>query len=400
MKRFFALLLCLCALLSLAACGKKAPPPPPPEVLKPPEEEAIPAPPPPTPEELQALQIEALLDAMSLEEQVGQLFFPRCPQEHAAEDVAIFHLGGYLLFGRDFKDDEGNPLAQEPFQHKLLSYQGLADIPLLMGVDEEGGTVARVSRNPNLRETKFDSPQTLFQRGGMEAILEEAGEKDALLQDLGINVNLAPVADVSTHPQDFIFDRSFGQGPQETADFVSALVTKMREDQMGSVLKHFPGYGSNVDTHSGIARDSRPLEQFFREDFLPFQAGIAAGGPTTAVLVSHNIMEAVDETLPASLSPAVHRLLREELQFGGVIMTDDLIMEAVAAYAQDGAVAVLALEAGNDLLITQDYQAQIPLVLKALEEGRLEPEKIRCSCRRVLQWKQALGLLPPISPEI
>ena len=165
----------------------------------------------------------------------------------------------------------------------------------------------------------------------------------------GININFAPVCDVSQDPADFIYDRTLGRDAQETSQYVAAVVETMAEEGMGSVLKHFPGYGNNVDTHTGIAVDQRPLETFEASDFLPFQAGTEAGGGKTAVLVSHNIMAAVDDTLPASLSPAVHDLLREQLGFDGVVMTDDLAMEAVAAYSADGAVAVMALEAGNDL---------------------------------------------------
>ena len=120
---------------------------------------------------------------------------------------------------------------------------------------------------------------------------------------------------------------------------------------------------------------------------------MAAGNGTTAVLVSHNIMTAVDESLPASLSPAVHDLLRDELGFDGVVMTDDLAMDAVAAYSESGAVAVMALQAGNDLIITTDYRTQIPKVLEAVENGTLSPDTIDTACRRVLTWKQALGLL-------
>ena len=110
-------------------------------------------------------------------------------------------------------------------------------------------------------------------------------------------------------------------------------------------------------------------------------------------------MTAVDETLPASLSPAVHQLLRTELGFDGVAMTDDLAMDAVAAYAADGAAAVMALEAGNDLIITTDYPAQIPKVLEAVNSGALAEETVNTACRRVLTWKQALGLLPSIEKE-
>jgi beta-N-acetylhexosaminidase len=167
----------------------------------------------------------------------------------------------------------------------------------------------------------------------------------------------------------------------------------MKEVGVGSVLKHFPGYGDNADTHTGIAVDERSYEVFEASDLLPFQAGIDAGGNTTAVLVSHNIVTCMDPDLPASLSPSVHELLRKNLGFDGVVMTDDLAMDAVAAYAQNGAVAVMALDAGNDLIITTDYRAQIPKVIEAVENGTLDEETINTACRRVLAWKQALGLI-------
>ena len=382
-------------LLALPACGAQ-------DVTEqsPVTEEEQPAPPPePTEEELAAQEIDDLLSSLTTEEKVGQLFFVRCPADSAAEDVGTYHLGGYILFGRDYQDAAGAWLTQEQFTAAVQSYQdaALADtgIPLLIGSDEEGGTVTRASRNPNLFDARFPSPQELAARTAEHgnAFSEDAWEKNTALLALGINVNLAPVADVSTDPADFIYDRALGQDAQATADYVTDVVTAMRDCGMGSVLKHFPGYGSNVDTHTGIAVDQRPLEQFESADFLPFSAGMAAGNGTTAVLVSHNIMTAVDESLPASLSPAVHDLLRDELGFDGVVMTDDLAMDAVAAYSTDGAVAVMALQAGNDLIITTDYRTQIPKVLEAVENGTLSPDTIDTACRRVLTWKQALGLL-------
>ena len=389
MKRFLTAALAALLLLALPACGSQ----------KTTEQEPIteeteePAPPPePTEEELAAQKIEDLLASLTTEEKVGQLFFVRCPADSAADDVSAYHLGGYILFGRDFTDKTADDVIQT-----IRSYQNAAaadtGIPLLIGVDEEGGTVVRVSSNAHLRREKYPSPQKLLAQGGTEALVENAAEKDALLHGLGINVNLAPVADVSTNPGDFIYDRTFGLDADGTSDCVTAVVEQMSADNMGSVLKHFPGYGSNADTHTGIAVDQRPLEQFESADFLPFSAGMDAGDGKTAVLVSHNIMTAVDDTLPASLSPAVHQLLREELGFDGVVMTDDLAMDAVAAYSESGAVAVMALQAGNDLVLTTDYRTQISKVLEAVETGTLSIDTIDTACRRVLTWKQTLGLL-------
>ena len=389
MKRCLTALLAACLLLSLSACGKKAETPPPAEESQPmveiqPPVEVLP----PTPEELAQAAIESRLASMTLEEKVGQLFFVRCPADNAVADVRTYHLGGYILFGRDTKGKTANELIQT-----IQSYQDAADIPLLIGVDEEGGTVVRVSSNSHLRSEKFASPQRLYALGGMEKIVANTREKDLLLHALGFNVNLAPVADVSTSSGDFIYARTFGQDAAATADYVSAVTAQMAADGMGSVLKHFPGYGNNVDTHTGIALDQRPLEPFTTSDFLPFAAGISAGGNNTAVLVSHNIISCMDADLPASLSTAVHEILRTELGFDGPVMTDDLAMDAVAAYSADGAVAVMALQAGNDIVLTTDYRTQIPKVIEAVQNNLLTEAQIDTACRRVLSWKQALNLM-------
>lgn len=387
MKRLLAAVLAALCLAALPGCGASK------IEESVPVQEETPAPPPePTPEELAAQEIDDLLASLTTEEKVGQLFFVRCPAESAVEDITTYHLGGYVLFGRDFADKTADDVIQT-----LRAYQDAAaadtGIPLLLGVDEEGGTVVRISSNPHLRGEKYRSPQKLLATGGTEALVADTEEKDALLSALGINVNLAPVADVSTDPADFMYDRTCGLDASGTAECIAAVVAQMAGDNMGSVLKHFPGYGNNVDTHTGIAVDNRSLDTFRENDFLPFSAGMEAGDGKAAVLVSHNIMTAVDDALPASLSPAVHDLLRTELGFDGVVMTDDLAMDAVAAYSADGAVAVMALQAGNDLIITTDYRTQIPKVLEAVEAGTLSMDTIDAACRRVLTWKQSLGLL-------
>jgi len=344
--------------------------------------------------------IKAVLSTMTLEEKVGQMFFVRCPDVGAEEKIATCHLGGYLLFLRDFKDSAGEWLTDTAFTDKISSYQAAAPIPLLIGVDEEGGTVARASRNPNLFPEKCKSPQELYAKGGMEAIELDAADKNRDLLRYRINVNFAPVADLSIDPADFIYDRAFGQDAQATAEYVKTVVTAAgnvsvsdgeNAYRIGAILKHFPGYGNNVDTHTGIAVDERPYEQFVSEDFLPFQAGIEAGAGS--VLVSHNIVKCMDENLPASLSPEVHRILREELGFEGVILTDDLAMDAVEAYAKDGSVAVLAVLAGNDMIVTTDFEKQIPLVIDAVHTGLIEETMIDEAVRRVLGWKYDLGLI-------
>ena len=387
MKKGLIALLALLLCLTLPACGKQETDAP--DV---PDTPAVdPAPPEKTPEEWKEERLNARIAEMTLEEKVGQLFFVRCPETDAAEDVKTYHLGGLLLFGRDYKDAGGAWLTEDAFTSALASYQAAADVPLFIGSDEEGGTVTRASRNPNLFSSPLKSPQELYAASGMDGLLEETLRYNERLKALGITVNVAPGCDVSTDPGDFIYARSFGKDAQTTADYISRVVPVYEQAGVACVLKHFPGYGNNADTHTGIAVDERPYETFETADFLPFSAGIAESEPF--VLVSHNIVNCMDDTLPASLSPKVHEVLRGTLGFDGLIVTDDLAMDAVKSYAQDGSVAVLALRAGNDMIVTTDYQTQIPQVIAAVQSGEIDEREIDAHVYRVLREKQALGLI-------
>lgn len=328
----------------------------------------------------------SILSGMSVEEKVGQMFIARCPQSGAAQKAADYHLGGYILFGRDFQGK-----TKEQVISDIQSYQDAASVSLFIGVDEEGGTVNRVSLNPNLRAVPFWSPQELYASGGFSLIRSDTLEKCRLLHSLGINVNFAPVCDVSQNPADFIYARSFGRDANQTAEYIRNVTQVMSSEGMGAVLKHFPGYGNNADTHTGIAYDNRPYETFQNSDFLPFKAGIENGAGI--VLVSHNIVACMDGQYPASLSSRVHEILRGELGFSGVIVTDDLAMDGIRDFVSDDRAAVLAVQAGNDLLCCTDFETQIPTVIDAVINGEISEQRIDESVLRILMLKISLGII-------
>lgn len=334
-------------------------------------------------------QAQVILDKMSLEEKIGQMFLIRYSDDRTVlSDIAQYNPGGILLFAKDFENH-----TKESIKAQLDTCQQASGTSLIIGVDEEGGVVTRISRFTNFRSERFKSPQDLYAEGGFERIASDTDEKCALLKSIGINVNLAPVADVSEDPSSFIYDRTIGQNAEITSEYVRTAVGRMKANGMGSALKHFPGYGDNGDTHTDIITDTRPLGAFVSGDLLPFQAGIDEGADI--VLVSHNIVSCMDPDYPASLSPTVHALLRNTIGFDGVIMTDDLVMSAITEYTDGKSAAVQAVIAGNDLLCCSDYAVQVPAVIEAVKSGVISEERINESAKRIIQMKLYLGIIQP-----
>lgn len=332
--------------------------------------------------------VELLLNSLTLEQKVGQLFLVRCPKTEVEEAISQYHLGGLLLYDRDIEGE-----TQASLREKIAAYQSAAELPLLIAVDEEGGNVARVSGHTAMRSERFSSPRELYSLGGLDAVLAAEEEKAELLSSLGINVNLAPVCDISTQSDAFMYSRSLGQSAEITGQFATGTIQTMRDFGVEAVMKHFPGYGNNADTHVGIVRDERTLEELESVDLQPFFDGIAAGG--NAILVSHNIVEAMDADTPASLSETVHQYLRLAMGFDGVIMTDDLYMDAITQMYGVGEAAVLAVLAGNDLLCSTEYEEQYAAVLEACQQGRISEELLNQAVERVLRWKEKMGLELP-----
>ena len=324
----------------------------------------------------QALTASELIEKMRTEEKIAQMLLVRCDSNNM-DHILSMEPGGIVMFGVDF-----DGLSRDEVTEKISAYRSAPKIEPLIAVDEEGGTVVRVSSNPALAPTKYESPQYYYNTGGIEEVTKNTAEKSDLLYSLGITMNLAPVADVSQNTEDFIYDRSLGQDAKTTADYISAVVNTMKNHNIKSCLKHFPGYGGNLDTHTGIAVDDRPLSQLRETDFLPFKAGIDAGAD--AVLVAHNIITDVDSSQPASISPAIHDILRNELSFNGIIMTDDMSMGAMAAYSEPYKKAVLA---GNDMIIVSDPDTAFNEILSAVNDGSISIEQLNSAALRILRAK-------------
>ena len=325
-----------------------------------------------------------LVSKMTLEEKVGQLFLVRY-EKTLVDSQKNYYPGGYLLFAKDFQDHTKESIRKEIDQDGEKN-----KYPLLIATDEEGGYVTRVSRFKTFRSEKFASPKSYYEQGGYELLEQTENEKATLLKEIGVNLNLAPVADISTNPNDFMYSRSFGQDAEKTSEYIKNMIKYANNNGINSCLKHFPGYGNNLDTHTGVAIDERSYENFLQNDFLPFKAGIEAGVP--CVLVSHNIVTSMDSNYPSSISEKVIQELRNTLNFTGIIITDDLAMDAVKSYVENKEAATLAINAGNDMIITSDFEEMYEEVLNSVKEKKITEETLNNRVLRVIAWKYASNL--------
>ena len=327
-------------------------------------------------------EAEQIMKNMTIEERIGQMFFPRFNLTNSSFDIKNKKPGGFMLFAYDFN------FTEEYIQNYIVEIQNLSEkimgLPLGLAVDEEGGTVNRVSKY-HRNKGPFPSPQQIYNESGIKGILEIDQEKRNLLRKFFLNINLAPVADLSYNPKDYIYDRTIGRLPEEAANYIGKDVEGYVNDNYSCCLKHFPGYGNNTDTHGGISIDNRTYENFQKEDFKVFQAGITNKVPF--ILVSHNIVTCKDKKYPASISKTWHDILRNELKFSGLIMTDDMSMGAIKQYTDNISEAVLAVNAGNDIILTSDYYMHYDAVIEAYKSGKIYEATINSACKRILAWK-------------
>lgn len=340
------------------------------------------------------------LQTLSLDEKIAQLFVVGTSKNSNLEDLKKYQFGGYLLF----KDFFTNKTADQ-IKKQIDDFQASSKIPLLIAVDEEGGKVVRVSSNNKLRKEAFKSPSQLYEEGGFERIKQDTIEKSIFLENLGINLNYAPVVDISENSNDYMYDRTLQQGKELTSTYAKIVISASKEGKVSYTLKHFPGYGSNKDTHKVTSKDERTLEEIYQNDLEPFRAGIKEGAEV--VMVSHNTVSSIDKVYPASLSKPIHVLLRENLEFTGIIITDSINMGAISDNYKTSDAIISAILVGNDMMIisidksTTDkitkakvtYETIIKTVKDAVQDGQITEERINESVKRILAWKYLKGLM-------
>lgn len=324
-------------------------------------------------------ELSNIVQAMTIEDKAGQLLLVLDSKNLLTDQT----MSGCVLFEDDFANKSRNEVIEN-----IERYQSNAKYPMIIAVDEEGGSVVRVSKY--LRDNRFRLPQDVYKSGGMDSIISDATEKSEYLKEFGINVNLAPVADVATNEDDYIYRRSFGVDADATSNYVRNVVMAMSDIKMGSVLKHFPGYGSAPGS-GGTYHDSRDFNSLKNNDLLPFKAGIEAGA--NSILVTNNIIDSVDNQNPATLSKDIHNLLREDLKYNGVIMTDDVTDLNNNEFGNESEIVIKAIKAGNDLIMTSRPQIYFESLIAAINNDELCLNELDLSVLRVIAWKDSLDIL-------
>lgn len=337
-----------------------------------------------------------IFSEMSLSDKIYQMMFVRpeaitgVTTATAASDATRAALQKYPVGGIVYS--KSNMLSKEQLASMISHTKSYAKVPLFIATDEEGGKVNRLM--DSVGTTKVDSPYS-YKDNGINTASCNAKIIANDMNNLGFNLNFAPVADVWSNPNNAVIaQRAYSNNFRDAGNLVDAAVRGFHEGGVCTTLKHFPGHGDTYeDTHTSTAYVSKSRDQLENEELQVFRKGIEAG--SELVMIAHIIVENIDNTAPASLSEkVVTELLRNEMNFTGLIITDSLEMNAVSEHYTGGEAAVRAIKAGNDLLLEpKDLNEAVMAVMNAVSQGEITEQQINEHVLRILEVKERAGIL-------
>lgn len=353
--------------------------------------------------------VEVLLAKMTTEEKVAQLFILRPdaldPQLDSAQisdantegvtevsdamraQLTEYPVGGLVLFRKNIEDPE-------QITEFLAELEQVSEVPLFLAVDEEGGAVARLANHSAFDLPKYTNAQAVGSSGDAEQAVEMGSTIGAYLREYGFNMDFAPVADVNTNPDNpIIGTRAFSSDGETAAIMAASMAEGLKQQGIIPTFKHFPGHGDTAeDSHSGLAVSYKSQEEMEQCEWLPYQNL----SDKDCVMVGHiAVPEITKDLTPASLSyQIVSVVLRQQLGFDGVVITDSLEMQAVTDTYGSGEAAVTAILSGCDVLLTPyDFQEAFVAVCDAVEDGRISETRLDESVSRILTLKLTYGLI-------
>lgn len=347
--------------------------------------------------------IEKQIKNMSLKEKIGQLFIVAFRSNlkgeplHYLDDytrhiIEEYNPGGIILFSQNIDSIQQTKKLIEEFKLN-------AKVPMFIAIDEEGGKVSRLNSSGKMHATKLPGNQLIGKTGETELAFRTGVLIAEELSSLGFNMNFAPVADVNTNPKNpVIGSRSFGSEPGLVGEMVVEMVRGMQSKSICTVLKHFPGHGdTSQDSHNDAVVLNHNRERLDKVEFIPFIKGIEAG--TDGIMTAHiQIPEITGESIPATLSPEILTgILRNEMNFDNLIITDALEMKAISKYWSPAEASVAAFKAGADILLMPGSLSEaFNAILDAINKGEIPVERLDDSVRRILRVKRERNILNPI----
>ena len=341
-----------------------------------------------------------VLSGMTLKEKIGQMFIVCTDSldfdaetevtETMEQKLKEYKPGGVIFFSYNIK-------TREQVKNMIAEIEKTTELPLFISVDEEGGSVARIANSKNMHTTKFPAMAEIGKSGDSKNAYNVGETIGKEIHELGFNLDFAPVADINTNSENTeIGNRSFSSEPKTVADMVAQEVKGLQSQGVSATLKHFPGQGQcGEDTHKGYVELDATIDRLREVEFLPFKAGIAAD--SDMVMMSHvAVSQITGKETPASLTKLmVNDILREELQFNNVIITDAMNMKVITKFYDADQAAVMAVEAGNDMILMPDnFELAFEGLLEAVKDGTISENQIDEAVGRILTVKIRRGIIP------
>ncbi len=334
------------------------------------------------------------IEEMSDEEMVGQLIVGVCSDlDTGTEDIKKYSLAGFL-----FESDAFSYKTDEEIKQGIAGLKKEAKIAPIVAAQEEGGERTTVSGSDAFPENTYDSPRNILASGGLQDVEKTELEKATFLKEVGFNLNLAPVVDIPDSSDQMMYSRSLTDDEKVVSDFAKYCSKQVQAKGVSIALKHFPGYGTISDEANYEAQsngtpvvDDRMADDIRNKDYAPFKSGAEEGAHF--IMVSNVIVKGFDATHTAALSPTVHKELRDSVGFTGLIITDIIDDADYSAYADGRDVAVAAILAGNDLVLSRNYSSAYTAILSAVNDGTISRDLLQQTCTRILAYKYTAGLI-------
>lgn len=346
-------------------------------------------------------KVEKIVNNMTLEEKVGQIFMvaPEAVDkdggsttvftENIEKEVEKYNLGGYILFAPNIVDTTQT-------QELIKGFKKCSKIQPFIGVDEEGGRVARIGKNSAMGVEKIEPMAQIGKSQNYERANEVGTIIGKYIKNLGFNLDFAPDTDVLTDPNNTeIGDRSFGNDPDVVGKMATEVVKGLQSENVSAVLKHFPGHGGSIgNSHQGFSLSNRTEEELKSCEIVPFKTAIENGAD--CVMVAHmSLPNVTGDNTPATLSKkVVTDMLKTELNFKGVVFSDSMSMGAITENYGTGDACVKAIEAGIDMvLMPNNLDEAYNAVLQAVKNGKISQERLDDAVSRIIKAKIKRGII-------